>query len=103
MDPTSWAASDNSLRGVGNRKTDCPNRTRFGSLSLISDNEASISGSILSSSQGYVTRFNPLTPTAPILAWEICPPSAVETAVMVSPGFERAFSAAMLDTVPEVD
>ena len=50
-----------------------------------------------------MTRFNPLTPTAPILAWEICPPSAVETAVMVSPGFERAFNAAMLDTVPEVD
>ena len=36
-------------------------------------------------------------------ACEICPPSAVETAVIVSPGFASAFSPAMFDTVPDVD
>ena len=31
------------------------------------------------------------------------PPSAVETAVIESPGFDSAFNAAMLETVPEID
>ena len=29
--------------------------------------------------------------------------SAVETAVIESPGFDRAFNAAMFDTVPDID
>ena len=45
----------------------------------------------------------PLTPTAPMFACEMCPPSAVETAVIESPGFERALSAAIFDTVPDID
>ena len=75
----------------------------LGSVSLIRAAAASMSGSMRLSTQGYVTRFNPRNPTAPIRAWEMCPPSAVETAVMVSPGFARALRPAMLETVPEVD
>ena len=36
-------------------------------------------------------------------ACEMCPPSAVETAVIESPGFARAFNAPMFETVPDVD
>ena len=35
-------------------------------------------------------------------ACEMCPPSAVDTALILSPGWVSALSAAMLDTVPEV-
>ncbi len=33
----------------------------------------------------------------------MCPPSAVETAVILSPGFANAFKAAIFETVPDVD
>ena len=41
-------------------------------------------------------------PTAPILAWDICPPSAVDTAVILSPGFANAFKAAIFVLVIEI-
>ncbi len=44
----------------------------------------------------------PRMPTAPIFAWDMCPPSDVATAVILSPGFVVASRTAMLATVPDI-
>ncbi len=44
----------------------------------------------------------PRRPVAPILAWEMWPPSESATVVILSLGFARAIRTARLQTVPEV-